>query len=125
MKKVLNHSIDELIEVESLLKTSDDAEINWEGNACDIIETLKEKEKTQSGEGKQDATDKYSTNAVTSNFPTALNHVTYLKQFLMSKEFTDGVEDLLKEESKLKKEFVKQQQRATQTSITDFFNRFR
>ena len=30
---------------ESLLKTSDDAEINWEANACDIIEALVEKEK--------------------------------------------------------------------------------
>ena len=38
----------------------------------------------------------------------------------MNKVFTDVVEDLLKVESKLKKEFVKQQQRATQTSITDF-----
>ena len=32
-KKVLNHSMDELIKAESLLKTSGDAEINWEANA--------------------------------------------------------------------------------------------
>ena len=38
----------------------------------------------------------------------------------MNKGFTDVVEDLSKVESKLEKEFVKQQ-RATQTSITDFF----
>ena len=50
------------------------------------------------------------------SFPTALNHVIYLKQFLMNKGFTDVVEDLLKVESKLEREFVKQQQRATQTS---------
>ena len=56
-----------------------------------------------------------------SSFPTALNHAIYLKQFLMNKGFTDVVEDLSKMESKLEKEFVKQQQRATQTSITDFF----
>ena len=42
-EKVLNHSICELIEAESLLKTSDDTEINWEANACDIIEALEEK----------------------------------------------------------------------------------
>ena len=42
-KRVLNHSINELIEAESLLKTSDDAEINWEANVCDIIEALEEK----------------------------------------------------------------------------------
>ena len=39
----------------------------------------------------------------------------------MNKGFTNVVEDLLKVESKLEKEFVKQQQQATQTSITDFF----
>ena len=49
-KKVLNHSIDELIEAESLLKKSDDAKINCEGNACDIIEALEEKEKAESEE---------------------------------------------------------------------------
>ena len=119
-KKVLNHSIDELIEAESLLKTSDDAQINWEANAWDIIEALEEKEKAESEEEREDATDDYSTDTVISSFPTALNHVIYLKQFLMNKGFTDVVEDLSKMESKLEKEFVKQQQRATQTSITDF-----
>ena len=49
-KKVLNHSIDELIEAESLLKTSDDAKTKWEGNECDIIEALEEKEKAESEE---------------------------------------------------------------------------
>ena len=39
----------------------------------------------------------------------------------MNKGFTDVLEDLSKVESKLEKDFVKQQQRATQTSITDFF----
>ena len=39
----------------------------------------------------------------------------------MNKGFTDVVEDLSKVESKLENKFVKQQQRATQTSITDFF----
>ena len=39
-----------MIEAESLLKISDDAEINWEANAWDIIEALKEKEKAQSEE---------------------------------------------------------------------------
>ena len=83
MKKVLNHSIDELIEAESLLKTSDDAEINWEASACDIIETLEENEKAEPEE-KQDPTDDYSTDTVISNFLTALNHVIYLKQFLIN-----------------------------------------
>ena len=120
-KKVLIHSMDELIEAESLVKTSDDAEINWEANACDIIEALDEKEKAESEEEREDAADDYSTDTVISSFPTALNHVIYLKQFLMNKGFTDVVEDLSKVEKKLEKEFVKQQQRATQTSITDFF----
>ena len=31
-KKVLNDSINELIEAESLLKTTDDAKINWDAN---------------------------------------------------------------------------------------------
>ena len=39
----------------------------------------------------------------------------------MNKEFTHVIEDLSKVESKLKKKSVKQQQRATQTSITSFF----
>ena len=39
----------------------------------------------------------------------------------MNKGFTDMVEDLLKVERKLEREFVKQQQRATQTSIKEFF----
>ena len=47
-------------------------------------------------------------------------HVIYLKHFLINKGFTDVVQDLSKVESKLEKEFVKQKQRATQTSITDF-----
>ena len=119
--KVLSHSMDELIVTESLVKTSDDAEINWEPNACDIIEALDEKEKAESEEEREDATDDYSTDTVISSFPTAFNHVIYLTQFLMNKGFTDVVEDLSKVESKLEKEFVKQQQRATQTSITDFF----
>ena len=63
-KKVLNHSIDELIKAESLLKTSDDAQINWEANACDIIEALKEKEKEEPEEEREDATDDYSTDTV-------------------------------------------------------------
>ena len=117
-KKVLNQSIDELIEAESLLKTSDDAEINWETNACDIIEALEEKEKAESEEEREDATNDYSMDPLISSFPTVLDHVTYLRQSLMNKGFTDVVEDLLKVESKLEKEFVKQQQRATQTSIT-------
>ena len=110
-----------MIEAESLLKTSDDAEINWEANACDIIEALDEKEKAESEEEREDATHDYSTDTVISSFPTALNHVIYLKQFLINKGFTDVVEDLSKVESKLEKEFVKQQQIATQTSTTDFF----
>ena len=81
-KKVLNHSIDELIEAESLLKTSDDPKINWETNSCDIIEAL-EMEKAESDEEKEDATDDYSTDILISSFPTALNHVIYLNQFLM------------------------------------------
>ena len=121
VKKVPNYSINELIKAESLLKTSDDAEINWEANTCDIIEAFEEKEKAESEEEREDATDDYSTDTVISSFPTALNHVIYLKQFLMNKGFTDVLEDLSKVESKLEKEFVKQQQRATQTSITDFF----
>ena len=44
-----------------------------------------------------------------------------LGEFLINKGFTDVVQGLLKVESKLEKEFVKQKQRATQTSITDFF----
>ena len=94
-KKVLNHSINELIEAESLLKTSDDAEINWEANVCDIIEALEEKEKVESEKERVDATDDYSTDTVISSFPTALNHVIYLKQFLMNKGYTDVVGDLL------------------------------
>ena len=121
VKKVVNHSINELIEAESLLKASDDAEINWDRNACDIIEAFDEKEKVESEKNREDATNDYSTDTLISSFPTALNHVIYLKQFLMNKGFTDVVEDLSKVESKLEKEFVKQQQRATQTSITDFF----
>ena len=39
----------------------------------------------------------------------------------MIKEFTHVVEDLPKVKSKLEKESVKQQQRATHTSITSFF----
>ena len=37
--------MNELIEAESLLNTSDDAEINWEGNACDTLKLLKKKKK--------------------------------------------------------------------------------
>ena len=122
-EKVLNHSINELIEAESLLKTSYDAEINWEANTCDIIEALEEKEKAESEEEREDATDDYSTDPLISSYPTAL--ITYLKQFLMNTGFTDMVEDLSKVGSKLEKEFVKQQQRATQTSITDFLDSLR
>ena len=39
-----------MIEAESLLKTSDDAKTKWEGNECDIIEALEEKEKAESEE---------------------------------------------------------------------------
>ena len=39
----------------------------------------------------------------------------------MNKGLTDFVEDLSKVESKLEKEFLKQQQRAIQTPLTDFF----
>ena len=120
-KKVVNHSINELIEAESLLPASDDAEINWERNTCDIMEAFDEKEKSESEGEREDATDDYSTDTLISSFPTALNHVIYQKQFLMNKGFTDVAEDLSKVESKLEKEFVQQQQRATQTSITDFF----
>ena len=75
-KEVLNHSVDELIEAESLLKTNDNAEINREANACDIIEALEEKEKAESEEEREDANDDYSTDTVIPSFPTALNHVT-------------------------------------------------
>ena len=57
------------------------AKINWEANACDIIEALEEKEKAESEEEKGDATNDYSMDPLISSFPTALNHVTYLKQF--------------------------------------------
>ena len=113
-----------MIEAESLRKISDDAKINWEAITCDIIEALEEKENADPEEEVEDATDDYSTDILISNFPTAFNHVIYLNQFLMNKGFADVVEDLSKVESKLKKEFVKQQQRATQTSITDFFGLF-
>ena len=81
VKKVLNHSINELIKAESLLKTSDDAEINWEANTCDIVEVLDEKEKAESEEEREDATDDYSRDTVISSFPIALDHAIYLKQF--------------------------------------------
>ena len=46
-KKVLNHSIDELIEAESLLKTSDDPKINWETNSVILLKPLKRKKQNQ------------------------------------------------------------------------------
>ena len=70
-----------MIKAESLLKTIDDAETNWEVNAFDITEALEEKEKAESEEEKEDATDDYSMDTVISNFPIALNQVIYLKQF--------------------------------------------
>ena len=79
VKKVLNYSIYELIKAESLLKTSDDAEINWEANTCDITEALEEKEKAESKEEREYATNNYSTNTLISSFPTTLNHVIYSK----------------------------------------------
>ena len=97
-----------MIKAESLPKTSDDAEINWGANACDINEALEQKEKAESEEEKEDATNDFSMGILISSFPTNLNHVIYLKQFLTNKGFTDVVEDLLKVESELKKKFVKQ-----------------
>ena len=52
------------------------------------------KEKAESEEGRKDVTGDYSMGTLLLDFPTALNHVTYLKQFLMNKSFTDVVEDL-------------------------------
>ena len=49
-QNVFNYSIDELTEAECLLETSNDTEINWEPNTCEIIEALEEKEKTESEE---------------------------------------------------------------------------
>ena len=92
-----------LIEAESSLETSDDARINWEVNTCDITEALEEKEKTESEEEREDVTDDYSADTLKLNFPTALNHVTYLKQFLINKGFNNVVEELSKAESKLEK----------------------
>ena len=63
MGRVFNHSIHEIIGAKSLLKTSDDAEINWEINTCDIIEDLEEKEKAESEEEREDVINQYSTNA--------------------------------------------------------------
>ena len=123
MGRVFNHSIHEFIGVKSLLKTSDDAEINWEINTCDTIEDLEEKEKAESEEEREDVTNQYSTDAPISNFPTVLNHVTHLKQFLMNKKVT-VLEDFKKVESKLEKEFIKQQQQRTKTSITYFLDCF-
>lgn len=60
--------LDELLEVESLLKTLDDAEIKREANAYDIIDTLEEKEKLESEKESEYITDGYSTDALTSNF---------------------------------------------------------
>ena len=60
--------LDELLEVESLLKTLDDAEIKWEANAYDIIDTLEEKDKLESEKESEYITDGYSTDALTSNF---------------------------------------------------------
>ena len=57
-----------MLEVESLLKTLDDAEIKWEANAYDIIDTLEEKEKLESEKESEYITDGYSTDALTSNF---------------------------------------------------------
>ena len=65
-KKVVNHLIDELIKAESLVKTSDDAEINWEANACDIIEALGEKEKAESKEERKNTINDYSTDTLIS-----------------------------------------------------------
>ena len=60
--------LDELLEVESLLKTLDDAEIKWEANAYDIIDTLEEKDKLESEKESEYITNGYSTDALTSNF---------------------------------------------------------
>ena len=64
---------------QKVCQTCDDAKINWEANACDIIEALNEKEKAESEEEREDATDYYSTDTVISSFSTTLNHVIYLK----------------------------------------------
>ena len=119
-KKVFNHTIDELIEAEKTLETSDETEINWDENACDIVGILEENEKDES-EDEDEEMEYESTETPIENVSNALDHVAYLKQFLMNKGFTDIMEDLSNVECKLEKEFVKQQQRATQTSIKDFF----
>ena len=61
------------------------------------------KGKTESEEEKEDVTDDYSADTLKLNFPTALNHVTYIKQFLINKGFNNVVEELSKAESKLEK----------------------
>ena len=83
-----------------------------------LLKLLKKRKKQNQ---KKKATDDYSTETVISSFSTASIHAIYLKQFLVNKDFNYVVEDLSKVESKLEKEFVKQQQIATQTSTTDFF----
>ena len=101
VKKVLNHSINELTEAENLLETSDNTKIDWQANACDLFDALEEKKKAESKEEREDFTDDYSMDTLILSFPKALNHVTYLKQFLMNKGFTDVVENLSNVKSKL------------------------
>ena len=93
MRRVFNHSIHTFITAESLLKTSADAEINWEANRCNIFEALEEKDKRESEEEREEVTEDYSTDAPILNFPKALNHVSRLKEFLMNKKVT-VLEDL-------------------------------
>ena len=102
-----------MTEAESLLKTSDDAKINWEANACDITEALEEMEKAESEEDGRMLTmiiQQHSTIMFSNSFKSC-----YLPVFnvLMKKDFMDKVEDLSKVESKLEKEFAEQHQRAT------------
>ena len=85
------------------------------------FEALEEKEKAESAEERGDATDDYSTDTLISSSLTALNHFIYLKQFLVNKSFTDVEEDLSKVESKLKKDFVKQQQKSNPNINHKFF----
>ena len=84
-QQVFGHSINEIIEAESMTVTIAESEIDWDSKVQYILEALEERERPFSEESDAEGESDQKFNKPIKNVSQALNHVGFLKDLLWEK----------------------------------------
>ena len=117
-QEIFGMSLEETVEVEKDLHVCDNEERNWDEPASTLLDIFREEEEEQqeSGDESEDLPAQRHVNIL-----EVLDHVAVLQQFARNKGMIQVLQSLNSVASKFEREYLKSQNHATQSLLTDYF----